>query len=767
MRLGTDFRCTRWACFNDSNTAGLKTTSCLCLICFFIFSSLQMVAQSDIPVGTWRMHLSYNTINSVALGDNKIFGATENSIMVLDKDDNSVSSYSKLNGLNGASITFLCTDPQGKQLLVSYEDGNLDIIEGNNVTNFDRLKNSTIITGSKKINRIDIQSGFAYLSTDYGVVVFDLARLEVKETWRDLDVNGGTIKIYQSAFLGDSIFLASEKGVLAGKLKDNLLDYHNWKRYNTGVFNGAIQSLTTFKGKIYAAVNNAGIYRLETGTWVKESFLQGKIFSSMSASAADMLITENANLWRLDQSNVLTQIEDAMIVEPVFALEDADGKIWIGDARNGLVSDANGSFSNYLPNGPLNSTSQRLNYTNGVIYNLPGGYSSSFLATGNTGGFDSFTNGLWTNQKSAMKDLTDLTFISNTGKYYVSSFGYGIEERNATASVQVLDESNSPLVNINPPGRFVNITSLETSSDGLWVANYGASKSLHLLKSDNTWESFSFPITATRYPTDLAVDMNGYVWMVLNPAQGGGLFVFDKNKNQTIYFTDQPGAGGLPNIAVRSIAMDRDGYIWIGTDAGVAYFIDTFDVFSAGEDVIKPIYQNRYLLQSEKITAIAVDGGNRKWMGTERGVWLFNPTGEKLVYNFTTDNSPLLSNVIHDVKINAETGEVFFATDKGIVSFRSDATASTGSFQTTKIFPNPVPSNFSGVVAVSGLATDAFIKITDISGKLIWQTQANGGTASWNVRDYNGNRASTGVYLVFATSQDGSENIVGKIAVVD
>ncbi|HEY9008497.1 MAG TPA: T9SS type A sorting domain-containing protein, partial [Ohtaekwangia sp.] len=208
-------------------------------------------------------------------------------------------------------------------------------------------------------------------------------------------------------------------------------------------------------------------------------------------------------------------------------------------------------------------------------------------------------------------------------------------------------------------------------------------------------------------------------------------------------------------------AVDRDGLVWVGTDIGVAYFFDP------SSDAVKPIYDSRFLLRDDKVTAIAIDGGNRKWMGTERGVWLFNATGEALVYNFTTDNSPLLSNVIKDIEIDEQTGEVFFATDKGIVSFRSDATASTGSFETVKIFPNPVTSTFSGSVGIKGLATDAVVKITDISGKLIWQTQANGGTATWNVQDYNGRRAATGIYLVFAATADGAESVVGKIAVVE
>src|SRR5690606_27099884 len=171
--------------------------------------------------------------------------------------------------------------------------------------------------------------------------------------------------------------------------------------------------------------------------------------------------------------------------------------------------------------------------------------------------------------------------------------------------------------------------------------------------------------------------------------------------------------------------------------------------------------------RDETTTAIAVDGGNRKWLGTRNGVWLFDAFGETPIHNFTTANSPLPSNEILDIEIHPVTGEVFFATPRGIVSFRSDATESTHSFSEVRIFPNPVLSTFTGQVSISGLTTDARVKITDISGKLIWETSANGGTATWPMCDYNGRRAATGMYLVIAISQDGSDSIVGKIAVVN
>jgi ligand-binding sensor domain-containing protein len=281
------------------------------------------------------------------------------------------------------------------------------------------------------------------------------------------------------------------------------------------------------------------------------------------------------------------------------------------------------------------------------------------------------------------------------------------------------------------------------------------------------WQSFNFPFVAEKFPVDILVDENAYVWMTLNPQQGGGIAVFDRASSRSAYLNDQSGTGGLPSKSVYSMAFDRDAYVWVGTDEGVAYFFDSGEIFSSSADAIKPIFDNRFLLKSETITAIEVDGGNRKWMGTKNGVWLFNPTGESLVYNFTTSNSPLISNVINDIEINDETGEVFFATDKGIVSYRGDATEGSSAFTGIKIFPNPVTHAFNGTVGITGLASDAIVKITDVSGKLIWQTQANGGTATWSLLDNNGRRTSTGIYLVFAATPDGSENIVGKIAIIE
>lgn len=741
-----------------------RAKSFLFFLACLLFSSITCLAQ-EIPIGTWRLHVSYNSIHSIAFGNNMVFAASANGIMVVDRSDNSVSSYNKINGLSSSGITSIAFDDQRDQLVACYEDGTIDIIAGNAVINFKRLTDSPVITGSKRLNSIQVRNDLAYIASDFGVVVFDLIRREVKETWRDLGTGGSTLKVFQTAFSGDSIFLATEKGVMAGDLNDNLLDFSLWKRFDQGEFSGSIKSVAAFGDAVYAAIDNSGIHRYENGTWNIEAFLAGENFQSLNVSGNILLICQEENLWSLDTSDQLIEITDDLISAPITAIRDANGKVWIGDNSNGLISDFPGDFVSVLPNGPA-MTAWRLRFTGDSLFALAGAPSSSWQPLRIRGKLGAFTNGSWKNSAHSIFDITDID-ISPSGTSFISSFGYGIEKSEPSGVTALYDESNSPLINLGSPDRFVNISAIESSDRGLWVANYGTTQSLHLLANEGTWQSFTFGNVASRYPTDILVDTYGFVWMLLNPTQGGGIMVFDPEENRQAYLTNAAGTGGLPSKSVRSIALDRDGYVWVGTDEGVAYFIYPPDVFEPGIDAIKPIYENRFLLKDDKVTAIAVDGGNRKWMGTERGLWLLNSTGETLVFNFKVDNSPLLSDVIRDIEIVPNTGEVFIATDKGVASFRSGATSSESFFQSVKIFPNPVTMEFSGTVGISGLATDAIVKITDINGKLIWQTQANGGTATWNVQDYNGRRASTGIYLVFAATPDGSESVVGKLAVVE
>lgn len=733
------------------------------LLLILIHGSLT-VASQDIPIGTWRTHISYNDIHTVAVTPSKIYGASENGIIILTLNDNSISTITKMDGLSSNIITQLAFDPPRNQLLITYADGDIDVIRENEIVNINTLKISPIIFGSKRINHISINGALAYLSADFGVVVFDLAQRVVKETWRDLGAGGTALGINQSTFYLDSIFLATADGILAGKLTDNLLDYNNWRRFDSGALNGSIQSITAFDESVYAAVNGSGIYRYEVNAWQLQSYLQAMQYKNITARQ-NLLITAGSTLYSVNASGVVTEITSDKIERPRIAMEDVAGKLWIGDSQNGLVSNRSGSFENFAANGPTFSSGFRLHYDSKVVYALSGGFNNSLAPLGNEEFVNTFSTGLWNTESDLLnKDITQIQIV-NTIKY-VSSCGYGLQVVQESGTV-LYNENNSPLQNV-AAGRNVRVTDIAASPYGMWVTNAGSTQPLHLLKNDNTWESFSFPlISASRYPTNIEVDYLGNVWMVINPSNGGGIVVFNRSNGQSVYLTDAANSGGLPSRLIHSIAMDRNGFVWVGTEVGVAYFPNPAGVFGSTVNAVKPVFENRFLLRDERVTAIEIDGGNRKWMGTENGVWLFNEFGERQLYNFNATNSPLLSNKIVDLEINDQSGEIFMMTDAGIVSFRADATTGETRFNEVKIFPNPVTNQFNGQVGISGLVTDAIVKITDVAGKLVWQSKANGGSASWDVRDYAGRRAATGIYLVFCITQDGMESMVGKIAVVN
>jgi ligand-binding sensor domain-containing protein len=323
---------------------------------------------------------------------------------------------------------------------------------------------------------------------------------------------------------------------------------------------------------------------------------------------------------------------------------------------------------------------------------------------------------------------------------------------------------------------YTRIPALAVDAEGqVWMTNrhqQANAPGLHVLKTDGSWQSFRLPGFADEGNLEkILLDHNNYKWLSVSrrpDASARGLVVFDDRSGQYRHLSTAAGAGNLPGAEVYALALDQNGPVWVGTDKGVAVFYEPELAFESSTfGAVTPVIAGRPLLQNQAVKAIAVDGGNRKWVGTDTGLWLFSEEGDQVIAHFTRANSPLPADNILDIAIHPGTGEVFVVTSAGLVSYRGTATVTEGQPDCALVFPNPVRPGFAGQVGLSGLPQNAIVKITDITGTLVFQTTAAGGMVAWDLKDLKGRRVRTGVYLAFSASPDGRQSCISKIAVVN
>jgi ligand-binding sensor domain-containing protein len=374
---------------------------------------------------------------------------------------------------------------------------------------------------------------------------------------------------------------------------------------------------------------------------------------------------------------------------------------------------------------------------------------------------------------SCMDIITVAANNSGTELFY-GSFGGGLIEMTQGQPNKIYKQNTGLKAAVGDPNSY-RISGLALDQEQqLWISNYGSPTPLVVKKPNNTWVSIPIPFYVTENAlSQIVIDDVNQKWIVA--PKGNGLICYQHGNSidnlgddHWKYFRSGIGNGNLPDNEVYCLAKDKDGIIWVGTGKGMAIFPCASEVFSTGCEAYLPIVQNGnfngYLLSNETITAIAVDGANRKWVGTKNGVWLLSATGEKIIYHFTENNSPLLNNHVNQLTIDPKTGEVFIATETGLCSYRSTATADhEGNEETMLIFPNPVPPNYNGTIAVNGLSNNALVQITELNGRLVYQTRSLGGQAVWDGKNYKGIKVSSGVYLVLVTDEKGKAKKIGKL----
>lgn len=764
-------------------------------------------ALAQAPIGRWQLHLPGNRATNLAIAGRSLY-IGGSGLFRYNLDDQTVRGLSRQDGFADVVVAAMAYDTASGQLVVGYSDANLDILDTRTgrITNLSDIQRKTI-TGSKRINSINAVGSRAYLACSFGIVVVDLERLEVADTYANLGPGGQVLDVKSTAVYHDNLFAATDQGILIGGQNTNLLDFANWSLYPG---TQKAQSLATTGDRLYAVRlqtgTEGGLYRFGGNGWQLE-FNAPENFVPTTLTASRGLIVmgrPGGGITTISPTGAFADYRAAGADNIYQALRGPDGQFYLADPDRGLfvLDPRTGSSQQVVPNGPVGNVSFFTLPVGADTYALTGGYSQGTSGLGFRLGFSLFRNGRWENTNRQTypdptqypadddRDFSSAAWNPTNNKLYLASYGDGLLEWGGPGSFRSFDASNSLLQSPLPrttPGyeHYTRLKSVVVDAAGLvWMTNYTQNASNPgLFSFDPKTAQFTAHLAGLAPQAsaveNLVIDDNGYKWMTIAAKTVGGagngsqgLIVYDDTRTLARTLTTDANSGGLLEGFgyVAAIAKDQKGDIWIGTAKGIQVFYNTASVFPATNSykASQPIIDRRPLLDGQQVRAIAVDGGNRKWVGTDDGLWLFSEDGTEALANFTTANSPLPSNKITSLSVNGVTGEVFIGTEVGLATFRGTATEPSPEENPacTKVFPNPVPARFQGQIAIDGLTGGATVKITDVAGQLVYETIANGGRAVWNARDYNGQRVRSGIYLAYSANADGKNTCVSKIAVM-
>lgn len=765
---------------------------------FLFLFYLSNLTQAQIAVGQWRDHLPYSDGRKVAIAGNKVYCATSAGLFFYDKDDNSLHKLSKINGLSDIGVSTINYDNQNNILIIGYSNGNIDMIKNNEIINISDIYRKQMI-GRKTINDVLFIDNAAYLSCAFGIVVLNTDKVEISDTYF-IGEDGAKVDIFELAANESYFYAATEKGIYyALRDEQNLVDYNNWTHDKTLTNPDAKYStITYFNGSIYTNLRNEAQFRADTifvfdgNSWnYFEHDYPG--CRALETSEEKLVISSIYQITSFDkQGNLVNHVysyPDFPVdgVRGSHALYDENQTLWIADKRAGLVKATdNWNSVSIHPNGPSSQFVNRIAIEDNHLWVAPGGtYSRE--------GFFSFVDGTWTNfNEKNYSELTDLLEFrdivpdpQNPNHAFAASWGFGVVEVNNGEIIEIYNETNSTLEQVEGFSKAYMLCGAVTmdNDQNLWVTNSGVLNPLSVKTASGEWHNFSHNdigslIGISTPIRDLFFTSDDKLWVILE--YGNGILVFDANNTFTNHNDDQlkkfnvrDKDGTLITNEIYAIAEDQDGVIWLGTNKGIVVYYNPDDVFENNGDfyarqILIPEEDNdttyQYLLASESVKSIAIDGGNRKWFGTEKaGVFLMSPDGTERIEMFNEDNSPLFSNNVGSIAINHETGEVFFGTDKGLISYKAGATKGDTHFTDVFVYPNPVRPGFEGKITITGLVSHVNVKITDIAGHLVFETTALGGQAIWDGKNFDGNKVQSGVYLVFCTNDDGTKTLITKL----
>lgn len=740
---------------------------------FFLLLSLGVTAQNQL----WKDYYSYNDVRSLTSTSSMTYFVTENSAIVFNDTTGDKKIYNTINGLKLDDITTIAYSGGHNKLIIGNKKGNIAIINLNNDNILylnDIAQKTSLSETEKKINKIAINGGFAYVATGYGISQIRIEDNHFGDSYY-LGSNGSNKNVIDVTIDNNDIYAIVEgEGIKKGNLQQNLIHYSQWQLLNDENWNNI-----EFINNVLTAYNNEALYEIvgstknhiiSLGNNIREIIQQNNYLTFTFTDRIHVSDLSYNIFYSLDSTDELKNFSTAV---------HKDNKLYVASREHGLIEVYNNTMIS--PNGPYSNNSFRVrNSFDNELWVIFGGHDISFNPY--TGGikkvpFSVLKNNKWftvpysTHKTDASSDIS--FDPRNKSRAYLSSYYNGITKiENINKSIEqfgytIYNASNS---NISLVGadQSVRVLGLGFDKNGIGWATSSLSP-LPLTKIDQYSNITSYNIdNSSTVFLKPEIDVNETKWI---PTFNKGIFAINEKTTKTINFLIDNSS--MPHNRVNIVKLDKNNQLWIGTVNGLRVIPNVNQFMTSNNVTLTNIVIDdngtaEELFYQQNILDIFVDGSNNKWISiADAGVFYISPNGQEEILHFSTDNSPLPSNNIHTISMNEATGEVFFATNKGIVSYTS-ATSAVGKKDLEEVFvyPNPVRPDFNGEIKIAGLMEQAIVKITDTSGYLVYETTSTSGTVTWNTTNFSGNKVPSGVYIIFISSADGLETTSRKLTII-
>ena len=740
----------------------------------------------------WTGYFSYISVKSISQGNDKIYAAAENAIFTYDLSNQEIATITTINGLSGKTITTAHYSDAYGLYIIGYENGLIEIAidgEDNILKVVDILDKPTIPPHNKKINHFNEYNGRLYISTGYGISVYNLDTLEFGDTYFIGDL-GSQINITQTTVLGDLIYASSsENGIKSALVADeSIIDFEEW----TTVIEGGYKGIQSLGSELYTVNNNNTILKFDLDVgFLQIDFFISPVLDFGVASEVLTITTENS---------IKAYTEGYSLLEEVNNLIDFDYKLQSGYTFNNtfylgtkelgmlVVPFASSQAEQILPDGPLFNQPFAIDASPDQLWVAFGKIDLFFNPYPLTKrGISNFRNKEWLNvnyndlkDEVNVNDINDLSYVkinpNNTSEVYMSSYQKGMLKINNQTPSILYNETNSPM-DIPGGDNALGIRLYGSDFDreeNLWFVQSRANNGLVKLTPEGQFQliDLSNIIDAENEQalSDVKVSREGHVFF---GAVESGLIGYNPTNNEFNKISEGIGNGNLPTNNIRTLAFDNQNKLWIGTLKGLRVLYSVGSFFENGSNIdAQPIIiledgVAQELLFEQSITDIEVDGANNKWVSTATsGVFYLSSNGQETLLRFTSDNSPLPSDNVLDIAIDDKNGTVYFATKDGLVAYNGTSTAPGEDLESVYAYPNPVRPTYLGNVTIDGLTAKANVKITDITGNLVFETTSEGGSVAWDTTAFGSYKVASGVYLVLITSDDNLLTKVTKIMII-